>query len=224
MDNVFSRIAAVLALLLFLSIIMWAVDADMRLAYLVYDEQTRWPGLGRFPWNFIYDYAAVPGFVLAGLALIVLVAGFVKRSLVTYRHQSLFLILLLVLGPGLVVNVLLKDNLGRARPRELVEFGGKYEFSQIWETGETGKNSSFPSGHSSAGFYMIAPWFLLRRHRRTQGYAWLIGGAGYGLLVGVTRILQGGHFLSDVLWAGGIVYITGELLAWKLVPNKPEPS
>ena len=154
-----------------------------------------------------------------GFSLLVLLVGTVARPLKLYRKQALFLVLLLIVGPGLLVNVLLKDNLGRARPRELIEFGGKYEFSQIWEMGKTGKNSSFPSGHSSVGFYMIAPWFLLRRQKRSKGLVWLAGGMGYGLLIGGARILQGGHFLSDVVWSGGLVYITGELLILLIFPD-----
>jgi membrane-associated PAP2 superfamily phosphatase len=35
--------------------------------------------------------------------------------------------------------------------------------------------------------------------------------------MGATRVVQGGHFTSDILWAGGIVYLTGALLArWLL--------
>lgn len=208
------------ALLLLLTALIWATDSDLRLARYVFDERIGWPGIHRFPWDFIYNYAQIPAFVLFGLSLFVLVAGSVVKSLKEYRRQSLFLVLLLIIGPGLIINVILKDNHGRARPREIKEFGGKYEFSQIWVRGETGKNSSFPSGHSSIGYYMIAPWFLLRRKERGKGLAWLVGGLGYGSLVGLTRILQGGHFLSDVVWSGGLVYITGELLVLLILPDE----
>lgn len=227
MQRFIIRFGAAVALLMLLSFFIWLTDSDLGLARLVYDDQIRWPGLGRFPWNFIYTYAAIPAFVLAGIALVVLLFGFVNKSLAAYRRQALFLVLLLVLGPGLVVNVIFKDNQGRARPRELIEFGGKYEFSQMWEKGATGRNSSFPSGHSSAGFYLMAPWFILRRYQRRKAFAWLGGGIAYGSLVGATRILQGGHFLSDVLWAGGMVFLTGEILALLLKADElpsPKPS
>ena len=35
-----------------------------------------------------------------------------------------------------------------------------------------------------------------------------------GAAIGWARIVQGGHFLSDVIWAGAVVYLAGELLAW----------
>ncbi len=224
MSSDYTRIGLVTGALILASLLIWWTDADLRLARLVYDEQVRWPGLHSMPWLMIYKYAAVPAFVLAGLALATLLLGFFARSLGSYRRQALFLILLLVLGPGLLVNVLFKDNLGRARPRELVEFGGQYQFSQIWERGKTGNNSSFPSGHGSVGFYMIGPWFLLRRRRPAWSALWLVSGTVYGSVVGAARILQGGHFLSDVLWAGGMVYLAGEFLALFLLPPVSAPD
>jgi membrane-associated PAP2 superfamily phosphatase len=41
----------------------------------------------------------------------------------------------------------------------------------------------------------------------------LAGGLSYGLLMGVARMAQGGHFPSDVLWAGGMVYLVGLTLS-----------
>ncbi len=225
MKRLFIRMAAPAAILILLTFLIWLTDADRQLACLVFAQNKQWPGIGRFPWDFIYTYAALPAFLLAGGALLVLVAGFFRPSFAVFRRQCLFYIFLLALGPGLLVNVILKDNLGRARPCELVAFGGQYEFTQIWQHGKSGKNSSFPSGHASVAFYMLAPWFIYRYRNRKLGLIFLTGGAAYGALVGVTRILQGGHFLSDVLWAGGLVYLCGEVLAWLLcLDNTARPG
>lgn len=202
-----------IALLLSCTSLIWLVDGDLWLARSVYGQAGVWPEGNRFPWNLLYEYAGLPAFLLAGLAGGTLLGGLFFTRLADQRRPALFLLLLLALGPGLVVNVLLKDHLGRARPREVQEFGGQYTFTQIWERGETGKNSSFPSGHASVGFYLIAPWFILRRRNRAQASYWLAGGLAYGFLVGTARILQGAHFLLDVLWAGGLVYFVGELIA-----------
>lgn len=209
----FLKIGVPVAVLVLYTLAAWVFDADLEVARLVYIENEQWPGVHNFPWDFIYDYAVYPSFMLAGISLIVLVLSLYYQSLVKYRVPATFLVLLLVLGPGLVVNVLLKDNHGRPRPREIVEFGGKHEYSQIWQKGDTGKNSSFPSGHASAGFYLMAPWFLLRKKRFPLATGFLVFGMAYGSMVGAARIMQGGHFLSDVVWAGGLVYLTGEVLA-----------
>ena len=36
----------------------------------------------------------------------------------------------------------------------------------------------------------------------------LLLGLGYGGLMGLGRMIQGAHFFSDVVWAGGFVYLT----------------
>ncbi len=207
------RLGLPVVLLLLSTFLIWLTDADLRLARAVYGDAAGWPGIDRFPWDLIYAYAGAPAFLLAGVAGGIHLASLFVKRLAGQRRQALFFILMLALGPGLVVNVMLKDNQGRARPREVREFGGQYPFSQIWQRGDTGNNSSFPSGHASVAFYLTAPWFVLRRRKRVQATCWLAGGLGYGSLVGAARILQGGHFLSDVLWAGGLVYLSGEVLA-----------
>lgn len=62
------------------------------------------------------------------------------------------------------------------------------------------------------GFYMMTPMFLYMRRNHALYRLWLIGGFGYGLLVSWSRIIQGAHFISDVMWAAGLVYLTGLLL------------
>lgn len=222
--NILIKIGIPVSILLLFTLAAWFFDADLQIARLIYVKNEQWPGVNNLPWTFLYDYAAYPAFLMAGVSFVVLVLGFFIHSIKRYRGQAVFLILLLALGPGLVVNVLFKDNLGRARPHEIKEFGGKYEFSQVWQAGETGRNSSFPSGHASAAFYLIAPWFLLRRKNLPLAITWLIGGLAFGFLIGTARIMQGGHFLTDVVWAGGFVYLTGEILAILLKPDQFQAS
>ncbi|MCF6187602.1 MAG: phosphatase PAP2 family protein, partial [Desulfobulbaceae bacterium] len=81
------------------------------------------------------------------------------------------------------------------------------------QKGTTGRHASFPSGHASIAFYTLGPWFILREKRRKAAAVFLFFGIGFGAAVGLARMLQGGHFLSDVLWAGGIVYLVGGILA-----------
>ncbi|HHB76481.1 MAG TPA: phosphatase PAP2 family protein [Desulfobulbus sp.] len=214
MNQHFNHIFSVIILLIGLSLLIFMSNADLRIARMAVEANNQWPGLYHQPWLFLYKAAPVPGILLAIGAFVVLCAGFIYSSLKKYRRQSVFPILLLALGPGLLVNVILKDHLGRPRPQELVEFGGRQHFVQFWQPGPAGRNSSFPCGHASIAFFLMAPWFIYRRRRRSLALCFLWLRLSFGLLVGVTRIMQGGHFLSDVLWAGGLVYITGELLSW----------
>ena len=61
-----------------------------------------------------------------------------------------FLAAMLAIGPGLVANVILKDNWGRARPRQVVEFGGTKQFTPpLVPVRECVRNCSFVSGEAS---------------------------------------------------------------------------
>ncbi|MCW5212149.1 phosphatase PAP2 family protein, partial [Desulfobulbus sp. TB] len=150
-----------------------------------------------------------------------------KGRLAPWRKRAIFILLLLALGPGLVVNVLLKGELGRPRPRQIIEFGGEHQFTQCWQPGEGGSNSSFPSGHATIAFFLMAPWFILREEKeRKKRYAeiFLLTGILFGTLVGIARILQGGHFVSDILWAGGLLYLLGSILGLALGMHKNTSS
>ncbi len=204
--------------LLLATLLIYLTDGDRFLAGIMYDPDGIWPGIDRFPWNVLYDWAPAPGIVLAVLALLAIIGGFFSGRLKKLRRPAAFLLLVLAIAPGLIVNVLLKDNLGRARPREIIECGGSHQYTEIWQKGTTGSNSSFPSGHASIAFYTLAPWFILRDRNRKAAAGFLVFGLGFGAAVGLARMLQGGHFLSDVLWAGGIVYLVGDLLALMLPP------
>jgi len=214
MNQNLNRLFIVINILIAGSLLILMSNADLGIARLIVEPHNQWPGLHRLPWKMLYRMAPLPALVLTGTALVVFLAGFFKHSLKKFRRQAVFIVLFLALGPGLVVNVILKDHLGRPRPQELMEFGGNYQFVQFWQPGPGGKNSSFPCGHASIAFFLMAPWFIDRDKKRARALFFLWTGGLFGLLVGMARIMQGGHFLSDVLWAGGLVYITGELLCW----------
>jgi membrane-associated PAP2 superfamily phosphatase len=56
---------------------------------------------------------------------------------------------------------------------------------------------------------LFAPYFFLRRRSVKWALFFLALGLFYGSFVGLARMIQGKHFLSDVVWAGGLVYLTG---------------
>jgi len=145
---------------------------------------------------FIHDLAT------GGLPKIIgamLIAGI---GLSLWRKTSprpwIFLLLALLLGPGLLANVALKDQWGRARPAQVSEFGGQAPFTPYWQpTTACDTNCSFVSGDGSFGFMLPAVALVLVRRRRLVFWS----GIGLGLMFGVTRIMMGAHFLSDTVWA-----------------------
>ncbi|HDT15444.1 MAG TPA: phosphatase PAP2 family protein, partial [Firmicutes bacterium] len=157
-------------------------------------------GSGRWAY-LLYNYGTYPGLALSGLALVVLASGFVLKKAASYRKEALIVILTVMLGPGLIINVISKEYTGRPRPREITEFGGQWKFKKVFEFGKPGMGHSFPAGHPSAGFLFYALYAALRRrHGKTAaGFFWF--SILYGSAIGAARMAQGGHFFSDVIWS-----------------------
>ena len=151
----------------------------------------------------------------AGLAA----AAGIVFALATRRHlfglglpQWLFLASVLALGPGVLANVVLKDHWARPRPMHIVEFGGPDQFTPVLaRTGTCQRNCSFVSGEASAAFALGFAIALLARRRRAllMGAALLAGG-----LIGFIRMGEGGHFLSDIVFAGVFMGLVVALLHW----------
>ena len=132
------------------------------------------------------------------------------------RKALLFIALSTALGPGLFANTVLKDHWGRARPTQIEAFGGALHFTPApLPAAQCPRNCSFVSGHAALGFSLVAFAFLLPPGRtRGRGIA---GALGFGGFVGAVRIVQGGHFLSDVVWAGLLVFGIAAMLHWWIV-------
>jgi lipid A 4'-phosphatase len=144
-----------------------------------------------------------------------------KRATIMPTRAALFLVVSLVLGPGLLVNTVLKDHWGRPRPGMVTDFGGDMIFRPWWDLrGTCEGNCSFVSGESSSAVWLAAPALLVPLPWR---YAAFAGVAVYAGAIAVMRLLLSGHFLSDVLFAAiftGLVIWTmhGVFLRWRLLP------
>lgn len=122
-----------------------------------------------------------------------------------------FVALATALGPGLLVNTVLKDHWGRARPAQVTRFGGPLKFTPApLISDQCPKNCAFVSGHAALGFSLVSFAFLLPAGRKRR--VAVLAAVGFGALVGLARIAGGRHFLSDVVDAGFLV--TG--LSWLL--------
>jgi membrane-associated phospholipid phosphatase len=134
-------------------------------------------------------------------------------------RSVMFLALGLALGPGLLVNVILKDNWHRPRPVQVAQFGGALDFRPWHRTdGACAKNCSFVSGETAGAFWLVAPASLAPPGLRLPAVALALG---VGLTTGVLRVAFGGHFPSDVLFAGLFTLILVALLRMILIkPDK----
>jgi lipid A 4'-phosphatase len=170
-------------------------------------------GDGQFPakqWAWVkavYDYPKAGQWVVVAALLALLVGRFLPgRWRVTrpWRRRCLALLLAAALGVGWLVHDVVKDAFNRPRPHQTQELGGQYTFvPTLRPSTQCGDCVSFVSGHAAGGFVYMA-WGLLGApapRRRWRRIGWLAGG-----VLGSVRILQGGHFLSDVLFAAVVMW------------------
>ncbi len=223
-DRFWAELWLVVVLLVITTGLLAHNGADLTVAGWFY-RAGAWPVGGQFPWNLLYKMDRFPAISLALGGLVLAVRGIYKPQLRHWVRPGIFLVILLIVGPGIMVNSIFKEHWGRPRPRDVVQFNGSQQFLQPWQPGVSGpKGHSFPSGHSSAAFYMAAPFFIYRRRRKSVAHAWLLGGLLFGVLMSCARITQGGHFLTDTIWAWGMVHLTGLLLAALLLRDQDSGS
>jgi lipid A 4'-phosphatase len=130
------------------------------------------------------------------------------RPIIIPGRAILFVLATLALGPGLFVNVTMKEHWPRSRPIDVPQFNGQERFVPWWDPrGVCEKNCSFPAGESSGAFWTLAPAALAPPQWRALAYT---GAVAFGAAVGGLRIAFGGHFLSDVVFAGIFIF----LIAW----------
>jgi lipid A 4'-phosphatase len=111
----------------------------------------------------------------------------------------LFITAGMALGPGILVNLLMKPLWGRARPRQITDFGGLQNFTPAWvPAGQCGWGCSFVSGEAAASALIVAFCFIVPARWRVPMF---VASVGITLAVSFARIAAGGHFLSDVVTA-----------------------
>ncbi len=140
------------------------------------------------------------------------------RMLVPGR-AVVFLVSTILLGPLLMANIGLKDNWSRPRPRDVAAFGGTHAFLPWWDPrGTCEVNCSFVGGEAAGAFWTLAPAALAPPPWRPLAFT---AALAFGAMVGALRIAFGGHFFSDVVFAGVFTYIIvwlvyAALYRWRL--------
>lgn len=164
-------------------------------------------------------FLVLGGFV-ASLAMIILAHRSGTPGVSPHR-KALFILAVLAVGPGLLANVVLKDQWGRARPRDVVELGGHMVFTPAWViSDQCARNCSFVSGEGAFTFALLAPALLVRRRRRSWA---ILATVSLGLAVSMTRMAQGAHFLSDSVIGALIVALTAVILH-RLIVGRNAPD
>lgn len=197
------ELAVLISLAGLTTLVFWNGKWDIALAHLFYSQHTDnpWPNQSYWLWRGLYDFGRPSVLLTISVALLIVLSGFRYRPLARFRYRAIYFIAVASLGPGLIVNLVIKDNWGRPRPREIVEFNGSHPYQPPLVISDTGKKS-FVCGHCSSGYMFFALYFIVRKGRLLV----LCGTLFYSFLIGIGRMTAGGHFVSDILWSGYVVF------------------
>ena len=156
-------------------------------------------------------------FILACLLYLVYTAIKYRSYKKILRSGVFFLVIAAAISPGFVVNEVFKENFGRARPRHIEEFNGKREFTGAFKiSDQCERNCSFSSGHAAMGYFLTAIAYTTNLLYFNRIY---LTGIVFGSLVGLSRIIMGGHFLSDVLTSAFVVLFLDHVIfiLWQIL-------
>lgn len=163
---------------------------------------------------FIHGMATTGAWIFTALCLVIMAGCFLFKKSFCFLSAKKWLLIVaaILLGPGLVANEILKDHWGRARPSQIIDFGGTKNFTPFYQPAtQCHKNCSFIGGDASFGFSLTAFAFVAAGAWRRRLW-WM--GLGAGAIFGINRIMMGGHFLSDTLAAALIIiFINAALYA-----------
>jgi lipid A 4'-phosphatase len=193
-----------------LSLLFQFVDWDRQVALHYFRQAPAWPGR-QWGWaDLLYRLGEPPAVIVGALGGLGFALSFGSPRFRAWRGPGLFLFVLLLLGPGLLVNGLGKALTGRPRPFETLGFGGLWEFARPFHFGPPGRGLSFLSGHAASAWYFLGLVFLLKAPWR--GLA-LLGALGFGAAMSLARVAQGAHWVSDTVLAGAAIFTLAAALS-----------
>jgi lipid A 4'-phosphatase len=206
----FQKYAPLLPLAAFVLITPFTPQFDLELSQAFYTPAKGFESNSIY--QFFYQYGFYPADAVGIGALIVFLASFWMPAWKRLAAPALALFLTLAIGSGLIVHLLLKDQWGRPRPKQIEQFGGILQFRPYYSPNlyqQKMPAKSFPCGHCSTGFYFFCLACIgWKENSRVLLWMGLCLAFGLGVLLSLTRIAQGGHFFSDTAAAALIMWLT----------------
>jgi membrane-associated PAP2 superfamily phosphatase len=216
-------LASLAFVLLFTAVFLAFPAIDLRVSGLFYDPAEGFY-LARSPalLTFRNSNDAIVAIVVFGLiASLVVKLARPERPSIVAPNSSLFLLASLALGPGVLVNLILKNLWGRPRPVLVDAFGGTEPYVAVWHISDScATNCSFVAGEASSAIWLVAIAWLLPAP--WQKPAAVVAGL-YAAAIAVNRIAFGGHFLSDVLISFGLTLLV-VALCHRFIVERPPPA
>ena len=199
----FSRITLMAAILTAVSFIFVGFpQIDITVSALFYKPEQNFL-LRDTPLHLFVDSWIRPSINFLAVAFVVACVYklFLGKSPIKRRFNIVaFLFSSFLLGPVLLVNGLLKEFIGRARPKNIIEYGGTKIFSPAYfPADQCETNCSFVSGDAAVAFSTIAFALIYKGKLRFRLVAVALS---FGVLVSIYRLGTGAHFLSDTVLSG----------------------
>lgn len=174
---------------------------DFAIEHLFYQPGDGFIGRHSF-WleDILHDRAKQAVIVVGVLAIAGFLLSLLPTRLRPWRRSLGYLVLALGLSTSVVTP--LKTLTGMHCPWSLSEFGGHEQFTPLLAERAPSANPGrcWPGGHASAGFSLIALFFVLRDRKPRAARAVLMFAIGLGAVFSPGRMAQGAHFLSHNLW------------------------
>lgn len=187
-------------------------ELDIATTRLFFEPKVGFP-LGQYPEISLFQKALRwLSVTFAALMVLGFAVSFLRlpavRRLVRHRRAFVYFFLVVALGLGAVINGF-KDHWGRPRPSHTTEFLGTYAYvPPLIMSDACERNCSFPAGDPAVGFALVAFALVFRRRQRQ----FLILALAAGAALGVMRIAMGGHYLSDVIFSGAMMFFVAKAL------------
>lgn len=196
---------------------------DFALAHLFYDPQNGFIGRhSAFLEDVLHDRAKQAVILLGVLAIVGFLASLLPTRLRQWRRPLGYLVLALGLSTAIVTP--LKAVTAVQCPWSLQEFGGVEPYSPLIGHHEfvDKPGRCWPGGHASAGFCLLALFFVLRDRRPRLARAALVSALVLGSVFSLGRMMQGAHFLSHNVWTLLFDWMIS-LICYRLVLYRPAP-
>lgn len=152
-------------------------------------------------------------FVVPVAILLVKTLVFIKQKISPWRDAPVTtaIIASLFLGPGLLVNGLLKEHIPRSRPRDVSLFGGDFPFVPVGQLhGMCNENCSFVSGEAAIAPLMVLSVLLFPKSWQKPALLILLP---VSLLMAFLRVIVGAHYVSDAMLGYGLTFLVFSILA-----------
>lgn len=196
---------------------------DLRIEHLFYAPDTGFVGK-RFWWFEDVLHTSAKQVVIA--IGVLTIGGFVfslfQTRLAIWRRSLGYVVLAMSLSTSIVMP--LKALTQVQCPWSLMEFGGTETHSPLLgpRAPSTKPGKCWPGGHASAGFSLLAFYFVLRdRHPRRAKLALSVA-LGLGVVFSLGRMMQGAHFLSHNVWTFLIDWVIC-VLTYRLILHRSIP-